>query len=459
MKKSKVKPRLLKGFPDFMPAQQHFRERVINTVGKVYDLFGYLHIGNPIIYPRDVLEGPEEDWGKSTVQTYYWNHRNKYWVALKFDHTKPLAEFVARHLQDIQLPFKRQIWGPVFRAEKPGEGRYREFIQHDIDIIGTKAMTADAEIVQVMAATMTALGIDKFKIRINNRKVFAGFQSMLQIDNDEQGNIIRVIDKLDKIGWDGVAKELQDKGTDENPGLGLSAEQVANIKAYLDAQSGDSMETLERIEKLFEESSVAKEGVSELREIMEMVNAAGLSDKVEVDPSIARGLSYYTGPVFETILEDCPEIGSVFSGGRFDDLIGEFLDKDVPGVGASIGVDRLIAALRKLNLTKEIPYVAPVIILIQDEKLRPELVNLAHELREAGIATELYLGEGGLGDQVRYTIKRGIPYAIICGESELEKDEVMLKDIVAKSQESIPRAEIVTLLRERVRNLQDTNSL
>lgn len=442
MKRDRIEPRILKGFRDTDPPSEIMRQKVLTKIRRVYDAFGYLPLDSPAQEYLEVLTGKYGD--EATVQLFRFRDAGGREVGLRFDLTVPLARYVAMN-PELPLPWKRQQCALVWRAEKPGPGRFREFLQYDIDVIGTREMTADAEIVQVMAATMRALGIERFQIQVNNRKILNGLGEWLGIDERKVVLVVRAIDKLAKIQWEGVEGELTAPG-----GPGLSAGLVKKVRAYLDTKQESSPQTLQALGQLLRASAMGREGVAELTQIWQMVEAAGLADKVVIDPTIARGLDYYTGPVFETTLLDCPEIGSVFSGGRFDDLVRMFSDRDVPGVGTSIGVDRLITGLTKLKMIEAIPYVAPVIILVQDQTLLAELVKLGSELREAGISNELYLGQASLSDQLRYAGKRSLPWAIVCGGNELGSDTVVLRDMQSRKQEKVPRSQLIEVLRQKL---------
>lgn len=443
-KKEKVEARILKGFRDILPADQILRLKILEKIRRVYNSFGFVPIDTPAIEFREVLEGKYGD--EATVQTYHWRDAGAREVSLRYDLTVPLARFATMYLGsgDIQLPFKRQHCALVWRAEKPGPGRFREFLQYDIDILGTKEMVADAEIVQMMVATMRALGIERFVVRINNRKVFAGLKHLLNIDEDQLIRVVRVVDKLDKIQWPGVAKELAD-----GKGAGLTPEKITQVRRYLDSRQDTVAATLDDLRELFAASPEAQSGIEELAQVWQMTIAAGIAQWVTIDPTIARGLDYYTGTVFETVLLDCPEIGSVNSGGRYDNLVGMFSDRQVPGVGSSVGVDRLIAGLQKLYMVATIPYIAPVMILVQDKQYLPQLVSLAQNIRQAGIGVELYLGDEKLKKQFAYASKRGVPLVIVMGEREIGKKTAILKDMRSQEQWEILWSDIIPAISKR----------
>ena len=357
-------------------------------------------------------------------------------IALRFDLTVPLARVVSQYEQ-LPKPFRRYQVANVWRADKPDPGRFREFIQFDLDIVGSSSMTADTEVLCGMYDVFTALGIKNFLVRFSSRKLLDALLSYAEIPNVLSKNVFRILDKLDKISFNDVALELTigrtDASGDKIKGLGLTNAQVQRIKQFLDLPKGTRADSLSNVENLFVDVTSAKEGISELKDICNYLNALNIpEEKVQIDFSLARGLDYYTGPVFEAILLDAPEFGSVFGGGRYDGLVQRFLGKNIPAVGASTGIDRLLAALEKLQLIETIPSTAHVLITVMERNRMSDYLMLTRELRGAGINTELYMGdEKGLGKQLQYANKMQISLAIIIGSNEFEKNEVTIKDLRA----------------------------
>ncbi|MBI5473107.1 MAG: histidine--tRNA ligase [Ignavibacteriae bacterium] len=426
-----VEPRLLRGFRDYLPAQMNARLKMIATIRSVYERYGFQPLDTPAQEFRVTLMGYGEE---NTKQIFAFQNPEEEDVALRFDLTVPLARVVAQY-PDLVMPFRRYQVAPVWRADKPDPGRFREFIQFDLDAVGVSSLAADAEILCAMYDTLKALGIERFSIRFSDRKVLNSLLDFAGITHERSHSMFRILDKLDKIGLDGVAAELTkgrvDASGDTIPGLGLDANQVGRIKEFIALPKGKRREALRSLEKLFAGVGSAKEAIAELTFICDSLDALGISEQnVQLDLSIARGLDYYTGPVFEASLDDAPEFGSVFGGGRYDGLVERFLGRTIPAVGASIGVDRLFAAMEKLGLHEFAPSTAKVIVTIMEPGQLAEYQKLARELREAGVNTEMYLGdEKSLGKQLQYANRQQIPLAIIIGSDEFARGEVTIKNL------------------------------
>jgi histidyl-tRNA synthetase len=347
---------------------------------------------------------------------------------------------VAAYQNELTRPFKRYQTGKVWRGERPQAGRFREFVQFDADIVGSKSTMADAEIVSLMYETMTALGFQDFTIRVNDRKVLNGLAAYAGFSEEKNAEVLRAIDKLDKIQWKGVCEELlRAPGDSNNPGVGLTDAQADAIKKFIDIRGGSSKETLDVVAELMKNSPIAEEGIRELREIVASAEALGVRAKNwTVDLSVARGLGYYTGPVFETILNDLPAIGSVFSGGRYDDLVSRFGSANVPATGASVGVDRLFAAMEKLGIVPTETTVTKVMVLNFEEDCRSIVQQAASQLRRAGISTEIYLGqETNLKAPLSFAVKQNIPFVVIIGGDEKQKGTAVVKDLQKRTQTEI----------------------
>jgi histidyl-tRNA synthetase len=426
-----VEPRLLRGFRDYLPAQMNARQKMIATIRQVYERYGFLPLDTPAQEYRVTLLGYGDE---NTKQIFEFKNPEGEDVALRFDLTVPLARVVAQY-PDLPLPFRRYQVAPVWRVDKPDPGRFREFIQFDLDSVGAVSLAADVEILTGMYDTLRALGIERFKVRFSDRKVLNSLLDFAGIPREMAHGVFRVLDKLDKIGADNVAAELTTGRTDPSGdtirGLGLSPAAVAKIKEFLALPKGRRADVLTALAALFAGVPSAAEAIGELQFLCSSLDALEIPDDfVTLDLNIARGLDYYTGPVFEAVLTDAPEFGSVFGGGRYDGLVERFLGRKIPGVGASIGVDRLFAAMQKLGLAAGTPSTAHVIVTVMEPARLQEYQKLTRDLRQAGINTELYLGEEkGLGKQLQYANRQEIPLAVIIGSDEFARDQVTIKNL------------------------------
>ena len=427
-----VEPKLLRGFRDYLPGSMNARNAIISTIRTVYERYGFMPLETPAQEYRVTLLGYGEENSKQIFPVVNPEEED---VALRFDLTAPLARVVAQY-PDLPLPFRRYQVGPVWRADKPDPGRFREFLQFDLDTVGSASLAADLEILCGMHDTLEALGFSRFKIRFSDRKLLNSLLDFAGISHDTGHKVFRVLDKLEKIGFENVAAELTagrvDASGDRIPGLGLAAGQVERIHRFITIPQGPRAQVLSRLESLFSQTPSAREALDELKLLCDGLGELDISDdRVALDQSIARGLDYYTGPVFEAILLDAPEFGSVFGGGRYDGLVERFLGRKIPGVGASIGVDRLFAAMQKLNMIDVAPATAQVIVTTMEPSRLIEYASMTRELRQAGIRTEMYLGdEKGLGKQLQYANRLKIPFAVIMGSDEFSRDEVTIKNLV-----------------------------
>ncbi len=453
-----VDPRILRGLRDYLPAQMIARQKMLDTIRSVYEKFGFVPIDTPAIEAREVLTGSYGTESEKGIFCFKDPDDNP--AGLRFDLTVPLARLVAMYPQ-LPRPFKRYHMASVWRADKPEPGRYREFMQCDIDIVGTKSMSADTEIVVIMYETLTALGVDNFLIKINNRKVLNSLIGYLGIDTDFTHDVFRTLDKLERLGEDEVKKLLIAKGDPavdqktlppELRCIGLSETEADKIMEFISI-SGDNQEVIKKLKQFFKDYPSAVEGIDELQEIIKVLPTYGVpTDAATIDLSIARGLDYYTGPVFETQLLDLPGIGSVFSGGRFDQLVGRFIGESVPATGASIGIDRLFAALEKLELIDSRSSVTEVLVTVFSEQYLAFYQDLVSWLRHSGFKTELYMGDEKIGKQLRYADQQGIPVVIIAGPDEIKADEVSVKNARAPmdapdKQKRVTREELLSYIR------------
>ncbi len=433
-KKSKrIKPRLLRGFRDIMSSEMIARQKIIEAIKDVYELYGFVPIDTPSLEPLEVLIGG--DYGnEGQKQIYRFKDFDDEDVALRFDLTVPLARFSAQY-QELQRPFKRYQVGNVWRGDKPGPGRFREFIQFDVDIVGSNMLTADTEIISTACEAFDRLNLENYQIKIGSRKVLNLLLRYAEIDENMSHEVFRVIDKLDKQGLVPVIAELKegrtDKSGDKIRGLHLSEDKVEKITTFLSLSSNDRINSLRDIKELFGKVEGIDEAVNELEKLDEYLNIYDIDSKKAIfDFRLARGLGYYTGIIFEGILTDLPEFGSIFGGGRYDSLVERFKGEKVPCTGAAIGVDRLLTALIKLKKLNTTPSTAKVLVTTMDKNLIPEYLKIAKELRNADIPVELYQGKPkGLKQQLTYADKLMIPIAIIMGSDEYENNKITIKDL------------------------------
>lgn len=422
-----VEPRLSRGLRDLLPDQMLARQRMIDTIRGVYELYGFVPLATPAIEFLDVLSGSA---GQEAQQSIFrvTNPENEP-LGLRFDLTVPLARVIAQY-KELPRPFRRYQVSPVWRADKPDKGRFREFTQFDLDSVGTVSEIADTEILAGMCDTLSALDVGRYLVRFSSRGLL---NLMLRHAGVEEGrgvDVLRVLDKLDKIGIDKVRRELMDGYKDESGdtirGVGLTSDQVEKIERFL-AIKGSRSEVVAQVTELF---GTADE-IAVVEKISRHLYALGYSDdRVALDLSIARGLAYYTGPVFEAILLDAPQFGSVFGGGRYDNLVMRFLGEAIPAVGASIGVDRLLAALDALGRLDKRKATAQVLVVNMDPALADDYMQIAWELRRAGIPAELYVGmKKRAGQQLQYADQYDIPIALLYGSNEKEQGIVTVKDM------------------------------
>lgn len=416
-----IEPRTLKGFRDYPPDLMMARERVIDTARRVYRSFGFAPIDTPALEYAEVLLG--KGGGETEKQVYRFKDHGDRDVALRFDLTIPFARFAAANIGKLGKPFKRYHVGPVWRGENTQHGRYREFVQCDFDVIGTESLISDIETLLVMHETMLALGFEKFTLRVNNRKVLNGLLEKLGIA-EHAVPVLRAIDKLDKIGPERVVSEIAaNTGVDEAKAREVLA--LCSLK-------GDNASILDALEKMVSGAANGERGVAELRGCLAGFEAGGGDvSRVKLDVTIARGLDYYTGTVFETQLDELTKIGSVGSGGRYDDLASLYTKEKLPGIGGSLGVDRLLAAMEELKLIDAIGTPSPVLVTLFSEESREPALRLAGELRRAGLGVELYPEAKKLGKQLEYANRRGHRLAVIQGPDEAARGVCQLKDLRA----------------------------
>ncbi|MCK8464245.1 histidine--tRNA ligase [Aliiroseovarius sp. S1339] len=458
MAKQKKQPRpqaiTPKGFRDYFGAEVDERKRMLDQIATVYHRYGFDALESSAVETVEALGKFLPDVDRPNEGVFAWQDEDESWLALRYDLTAPLARVYAQHRNDLPTPYRRYAMGPVWRDEKPGLGRFRQFYQCDADTVGSASMAADAEICALLADTLETVGIPRgdYVVRVNNRKVLNGVLEVMGVDEGPTRDaVLRTIDKFDKVGEAGV-RELLGKGRLDASGayidgVGLSDEKVEPVLAFLTSKGETADQTLENLRASVGDSAIGAQGVAELDEIATLLHAQGYGpDRIVIDPSVVRGLGYYTGPVFEVeltfeILDEKGrprQFGSVAGGGRYDDLVKRFTGQAVPATGVSIGVDRLLAALHaKGRLGGKA--VGPVVVTVMDKSRLADYQAMVGELRQAGIRAEIYLGNPkNFGNQLKYADKRDSPVAIIAGSEEFDAGKVQIKDLVlgAKIAES-----------------------
>lgn len=420
---SKTKASIPAGFLELLPGEQIEFNRMLDAIRRVFELFGFAPIETPAIEYASVLLA--KGGGETEKQVYRFERGDKEYC-LHFDLTIPLARYVAMHYHDLSFPFRRYQIQKVWRAERPQRGRFREFYQCDIDIVGDDNMLADAEMLLVTNTVFMALGFERFTIRVNNRKVLNGFIEHLGY-NELSEQILRSLDKFEKLGEDAVTRELT--------ALGLSADVVKSLFDFIRI-TGSQEEVVGQLERLEIGNPVFVQGLSELKELLVGVKQLGLSEeRYKIDLSIARGLDYYTSTVYETTLDEYPEIGSVCSGGRYDDLTSLYGEVRLPGVGISIGLTRFFDQLRSAGLLNtDRATTAKVLIVPIDPDHLGEALNIASRFRGRGIPTEVRTKQANLGAQLKYAHKQNFPFVAIVGMDEAKDGEITLKDMSTSVQ-------------------------
>jgi histidyl-tRNA synthetase len=503
MAKDKKQPRpkaeTPKGFRDYFGQEVTERAEMLRKIAGVYHLYGFEALESSAVETVEALGKFLPDVDRPNEGVFAWQEDEGDWLALRYDLTAPLARVYAQHRNDLPTPYRRYAMGPVWRNEKPGPGRFRQFYQCDADTVGAPSVAADAEICAMLADTLEQVGIPRgdYIVRVNNRKVlngvlenisvlptatpitepFQGKRKRIALNEEQQASVLRTIDKFDKVGESGV-RDLLGKGRLDASGayidgVGLSDDQAGPVLAFLTSKAGTAAQTLDNLRAAVGQSAIGLEGVQELETIADLLEAQGYGpDRIVIDPSVVRGLGYYTGPVFEAeltfeILDEKGrkrQFGSVAGGGRYDDLVKRFTGQAVPATGVSIGVDRLLAALRekgRIGGTVE----GPVVVTVMDRDRMADYQHMVGELRRAGIRAEVYLGNPkNFGNQMKYADRRGAPIAVIAGSDEFDRDVVQIKDLILgaqmaqdatleewkerPSQFEVPRAQLVEKVRE-----------
>ena len=437
---AKMTPRTLSGFMELLPAPQQQMERMMDILRCTYARYGFTPLDTPMIEASEVLLAKG---GGDTEKQIYRFQKGDADLSLRFDLTVPLAKYVALHYNDLSFPFRRYQIGKVYRGERAQRGRFREFYQADIDVIGDGKLdiTNEAEIPSIIYQTFTALGLKRFQIRVNNRKILNGFYALLGL-TEKSSDIMRTVDKLDKIGAEKVRTCLMDD-------CGLESTQADEILKFI-AITGNNGEVLSALEGYQGKNEIFDQGLSELNTVVKYLAAFGVPEEnFAVDLTIARGLDYYTGTVYETTLIDHPEIGSVCSGGRYDNLAEFYTDRQLPGVGISIGLTRLFYVLGEQGMLNPALPTSPadVLVLPMTDDLAPAIA-LATDLRGAGVRTQLYTEAKKFKAKMSYADKLAIPYVIFLGDDEIAANVVSCKDMTTGEQVKLPFAEALTFIQE-----------
>ena len=442
-KPTRPKARLPRGFRDRGAAEIMAEQKMLAIIRAVYESYGFEPLETPAFEYTDALGKFLPDVDRPNEGVFSLKDDDEQWMSLRYDLTAPLARHVAANFQNLPKPFRRYQTGTVWRNEKPGPGRYREFTQFDADTVGTATASADAELLMMLADTLEALGIPRggYIIKLNNRKLLDGVLEVAGIaleDRERRGIVLRAIDKLDRLGVDGVSALLgagrKDESGDFTKGAGLGADQAQRVLAFVAPDAKDEEAHLNQIATLISSSKIGAEGLNELEQIVKLLSASGYGpDRVMFDTGVVRGLDYYTGPVWEgeltgAVTNDAGEevvFGSIASGGRYDDLVARFTGQRVPAAGISIGVSRLLAALKNSQSA-----LSPlVVVTVFDKTDAASSFAMAQELRSAGIRAEAYVGNGKMGDQFKYADRRGAAIAVVEGPDERARGEVTLKDL------------------------------
>ncbi|MCK5833153.1 histidine--tRNA ligase [bacterium] len=437
-----IKPRLYRGMRDILPADMLIREELLNKVRNTFRLWGFAPLATPAIEYKEILAGK---YGNSADRLIY-NIEHKDGIALRYDLTVPLARVIAMNRGVLAMPFKRYQIQEVWRAERaqPRQGRFREFIQCDVDIVGTDSLIADGEVLALSIDLLHKLGFPSAVTRINHRAILRGLMEICGFSTEVEMDVCRIIDKLDKIGEDGVRGELANSG--------FSAENINRLMAII-LKSGETIALIDEIESEFGANERIKKGIAELREVMKFATDFGVEMKsIRFDLALSRGLDYYTGTIYESVVPELPHIGSLTGGGRYDELIGIFsksaISSAISAVGITIGIDRIIAALLSADKIQSRKTSTAVLITLFDKGLACESIKLARSLRERGIACEVYLEPKKLGAQFSYADSQGIPFVVILGEDELARSVYSLKDLHTGNQTEVGLQELVGKLEE-----------
>lgn len=430
---------VLKGMRDFVPERMIARQRVVAILRDVFERHGFEPIDTPALEYYETLAGK---YGEDEKLIYHFADHGGREIGLRYDLTVPLARFVAVHRNELTFPFKRYHIGPVWRADRPQKGRYREFWQCDADVVGTRSMLADADVVSIVIEALQAVNMPNFVVHINHRKMLESLALYAGVEPERAGGVYRAIDKLSKIGQDGVVTELEKAGVE--PAVAKRVVELVSISGSPDVVLASVAERLEGIE-------LAREALRDLDNLFTYLAALGAPEQhYEFDLALARGLEYYTGPVFETTVEE-PKIGSLGGAGRYDGLVGMFSGQELPATGMSLGLERIIDVAEELGLLNFGTTVSQILVTIFDAESVTTSLEVAAELRAVGLRTETFLEEGrDLGRQLRFASRRGIPYAVIAGPDERARGVVTVRDMETGQQDEVARGAVGAFIQERL---------
>lgn len=435
-----IKPRVPRGMRDILPEQMIRRQYVIGVIRDVFEEFGFEPLQTPALELSEVLTGKYGPDAEKLI--YQAGHTGgKEDISLRYDLSVPLCRVVAMYPQ-LPKPFKRFQIDPVWRAERPQKGRYRQFYQCDADTVGSDSMLADAENVNLVYQVLSRLGFKQFEISINDRKLIAGIGQFAGVPSKQQGGLYRSIDKLDKIGFEGVTKELRENEIPEDV--------IEKLLTLLQIE-GDATSILNQLGELLNDIEIAHEGIAELAELINFITTLGVPEEFyRVNVGMVRGLEYYTGPIYETVVEE-PKIGSITGGGRYDELIGSFSKQSFPATGTSFGIERIIDVMEEFDMFPSSvgKTVTQVLMTVFDDDLMNESLKLATQLRQNGIRTEVYFRPSKMSAQLKYADAKGIPYAVILGSDELAAGNAAVRVLSSRKQEDVPLDKLV----ERIKQL------
>lgn len=432
----RIVPRILKGFQDLLPEDLIHRRKIIRMIEEIFEKYGFVPLETPALEHLDVLLGTGGE--ETNKDLFRLQSPEGEEISLRFDLTVPFSRLLAQYPDKLKAPARRYAIGPVWRADKPGPGRFRQFTQLDVDAAGSKSVAVDGEIIAVMCEVMLAVGVPDFRVLINNRKLIDALLFGAGIDDlEKQKHVLRVVDKLAKVGIDNIRLELAegriDASGDPIPGVHLDPDTIEKIIGFISAKGTSRLNVVENLEALLPDSEISAEALAEMRELAEVLDALGVDEgHAWFSPSLTRGLDYYTGPVFETIIPKAPKFGSVMGGGRYNGLVGRFLDREIPSTGMSVGLDRLMAVLTKLKAVTPVKSTVEALVVSLGNIPASETLVIASELREAGIRTEAYFGKKmRMKEQLSHADRYEIPVAVIIGEDELANGEVAVKDLIS----------------------------
>src|ERR1041385_3844748 len=457
MPSTKTQP--ARGMRDFLPEDVRKREYVIGVIKEVYERYGFEPLETPAVENIETLTGKYGEEGNQLIfkilKRGVHESTGEADLALRYDLTVPLARVVAEYRDKLPKFFKRYQIQPVWRADRPARGRYREFYQCDVDVLGSRSMIVEAEIISAASEVLSRLGFKDFCVRINHRKVLTGILGIAGVALDKHEAALIALDKLDKIGSEGVKKEFGARGVTEAAGDRLLSffsalselEHAAELVTEENAQQAFNKAVLGRIVEFVKDNELGAQGVDELQSILDFAEAMGIAQRVKIDPSLARGLSYYTGAIMEINVKDLA--GSLGGGGRYDNLVGMFLGKDVPACGLSLGLERIIVVMTEREMFPTLLMAAPadLMVAIWNEASASESIALAAELRNRGLRVDLYPEADKLAKQFKYAAAREIPFVAIVGDEERERGHVAVKDMKTGEQRSVPRNEVAAALR------------